>query len=333
MEIEEYIAFRLINKNSGYYVHSDDEGKGSIRLYNEINDKCQLFYFEKINNGIRIRNLNSGYFIHCDDNGKGNLRQYYELNNICQLFELQNDKFINKNSKYYIHGDNDGKGNLRMYNISNDICQRFNLIYHNFDKIDTSIKKYINNTQELDNYLVDLDNPNRYCGINNKNWTDISNNKNRMKPIFAYLKYVEKKLVPGGMEQTYEFKKIKGTVKTWSISVNITQSVEASIGFAQSNTSISLGFDYSKQISEQTEETWTQKVTGPVTYYVYQPVIVFALDQPNGYNSNSFGTKLFHLTRNNPFTSTTNIQGVESNEADYIIAKNKEKWTISSIIL
>jgi hypothetical protein len=333
MELKEYIPFRLISKNSGYYVHSDDEGKGNIRLYNEINDKCQLFYFEKINNSFKIKNLNSGYFIHCDDDGKGNVRQYYVNNNICQLFKLQNDKIINDNSNYYMHADDEGKGNLRMYNKSHDICQKFNLIYHNYDQINTSINKFIINTQELDNYLVDLENPNTYCGINNKNWLDINNERYKMKPIFAYLKYIEKKLVPSGMEQTYTFKKIKGSVKTWSISINITQSIEASIGPVQSNTSISLGFDYSKQISEQTEETWEQKVKGPVTFYVYQPVIVFALDQPNCYSDKPFGTKLFHLTRNNPFTINTNVQCLESSEVDYIIAKNKDKWSISSILL
>lgn len=333
MEVKEYIPFRIINKNSGYYVHSDDEGKKNIRMYNEINDKCQLFYFEKISNNLKIRNLNSGYFIHCDDDGKGNVRQYYESNSVCQLFELKNDKFININSKYYIHADNDGRANLRMYNFQNNICQDFNLIYHNYDSFETSINKFVNNTQELDNYLVDLYNPNRYCGINNKNWTEISNNKNRMKPIFAYLKYIEKKLIPEGTIEKYIFKKIKGTVKTWSISVNITQSVEASIGFVQSNTSISLGFDYSNQISETVEQTWEKTVTGPVTYYVYQPVVVYALDQPVGYDNNPFGTKLLHVTRDNPFTSTVNMLAVEPNEAEYIISKNKNKWDISSIIL
>lgn len=151
MEVKEYIPFRIINKNSGYYVHSDDEGKKNIRMYNEINDKCQLFYFEKISNNLKIRNLNSGYFIHCDDDGKGNVRQYYESNSVCQLFELKNDKFININSKYYIHADNDGRANLRMYNFQNNICQDFNLIYHNYDSFETSINKFVNNTQELDN--------------------------------------------------------------------------------------------------------------------------------------------------------------------------------------
>lgn len=333
MEIKEYIPFRIINKNSGYYVHANDEGKSGLRMFNVINDKCQLFYFEKVNDNFRIRNLNTGYFVHGDNDGTQFLRQFYALNNICQLFESQNDKFINKNSKEYMHADNDGRGNIRFHNVPNDTCQRFNLIYHNYDNFNTSINKFINNTQELDNHLIDLYKPNRYCGINDKNWTDINNNNNRMKPIFAYLKYIEKKVIPEGTEREHEFKKIKGTVKTWTISVNITHSVGVNIGYAQSNTSISLGFDYSQQISETIEESWKDKVTGPATYYVYQPVIVFALDQPNGYNDNPFGTKLFHLTRNNPFTTTVNIQGVEPLEAEFIISKNKNKWNISSIIL
>lgn len=333
MELKEYIPFRIINKHSGEYVHADDEGKGKLRLHNVFNDKCQLFYFEKVNNNFRIRNLNSGYFIHGDNDGRGILRQFYVKNDVCQLFELQNDKFINKHSKEYMHADNDGRGDLRLHNISNDVCQRFYLEYHNHDIFESSINKFINNTQELDNYLVDMYNPNRYCGIKDKNWTDINNNQNKIKPIFAYLNYIETYSIPEGTQEEYTFEKIKGTVKTWSISVNITHSVGANIGFAQSNTSISLGFDYSSQISETIRQSWVKTVTGPVTYYVYQPVIVFALDQPNGYNDNPFGTKLFHVTRDKPFTTTTNIQGVEPNEAEYVIYKNKHTWNISSIIL
>lgn len=333
MSVEEYIPFRLINKNSKYYIHSDDNGKGNIRLYNEINDKCQLYYFEKINNNLIIRNLNSGYFIHCDNNGKGNVRQYYAFNKICQTFEFKNNKIINDNSKYYMHADDNGKSNLRMYNYSNDICQSFDLIYQdNFNKTNVIINKFVNNTQELDSYLTNLNNPNIFCGINNKNWVGISNG-NQMKPIFAYLKYIQTHSVPNGMQQSYTFKKIKGSVKSWKVSVMVTQSIGANIGNVQSYTSISLGFEYNKELSEQTEESWTQTVTGPITYYVFQPVIVYALNQNKGSDDNPFGTRLLHLTKDNAFITKKQIKGLEPNEADYIIIKNKQKWDIESIIL
>jgi hypothetical protein len=333
METKEYIPFRIINKHSKEYVHADNDGRGDLRLHNVINDNCQLFYLENVSNNFRIRNLNSGYFVHGDKEGTQFLRQFYVKNDVCQLFELQNDKFINKHSKEYMHADKDGRGDLRFHNVSNDICQRFYLEYHNYNDFNTSINKFVNNTQELDNHLIDLYKPNRICGINNKNWIDISNNNNRMKPIFAYLKYIEKKVIPEGTEREHEFKKIKGTVKTWSISVNITTSIGASFKFVEASTSISLGYDYSQQISESIEETWRDKVTGPATYYVYQPVIVFALDQPNGYNYNPFGTNLIHLAGNNPFTTTVDMKAVVPEEAEYIIAKNKHIWNITSIIL
>ncbi|CAG8670010.1 10243_t:CDS:1, partial [Ambispora leptoticha] len=321
--IENYRPFRLININSGYFVHSDDEGRGNIRMLNSPNSKCQLFYAEpQDGSGYTLRNLNSGYYVHCDDEGRSNVRQLFSSNDKCQVFYFNNEgRFISRNSGYYIHADDEGRANLRMLRDLNNKCQVFRIEYDSeYPSLDdVTIKSFIKNTQELDDYLINQDTDNRYCGIKDKNWTYLDDGNIRMKPIFSYLKYINKTIIPEKFEQEHTFEKIKGTVKTWNVSVKITQSISANIGVVESNTSIELGFSYTSQISEQTREEWKQKVTGPVTYWTFQPVIVFALQAIKGSSENPAGTKLIHLTKDSPFLVTKYKKGVDPREADIIV--------------
>lgn len=64
--------FRLINENSGYYVHKDatpsnniSNVRSNVRMYDKLNDSCQLFYFKKVNEeSFRIVHKETGHFIH-----------------------------------------------------------------------------------------------------------------------------------------------------------------------------------------------------------------------------------------------------------------------------
>lgn len=185
-----------------------------------------------------------------------------------------------------------------------------------FANLNTSISKLCNTTQQIDHELVSQ-NPNIHCGISDKKWIYIGGGY-KIKPIFAYLRYIQTKTIPEKVETTYEFTKEKGIERSWGISLEISQKISAKFEICESETEIKLGFNYSEKITEKTTEIWTEKVTGPATFYIYQPCVVYSV-----FNEKPYETKLIHLFRNSPFTTTKYLELITSNQAEWIIAKNK----------
>lgn len=189
--------------------------------------------------------------------------------------------------------------------------------------IPTTINIVCCNNQEIEENLISL-NPKPYCRISDKKWTYIED-KMKMKPIFAYLKYIGKNSIPDGVEQTHTFEKQKGIVKSWSINVGIRQKISANFLAVESETEISLGFNYGKKISEVTTETWQERVTGPAEFVVFQPVIIFAVHQES-----PKGTKLMHILKDSPLTLNQTgkqpLKAVTSNQAEWIVSKNRSQW-------
>lgn len=195
-----------------------------------------------------------------------------------------------------------------------------------FINLNTAISKICNTTQQIDNHLISQ-NPNIYCGISNKKWIDIGGGY-KIKPIFAYLRYIDKKTVPDKTERKYTFTKEKGIERSWGISVEISQKISAGFKLVESETEIKLGFNYNETLTEKTTETWEDVVRGPADFTVYQPCVVYAI-----FNENPYETRLIHLLRNNPFTTTSNVEVLTSSQVEWIITKNKNIWEIDALCI
>lgn len=97
-----------------------------------------------------------------------------------------------------------------------------------------------------------------------------------IKPIAAFLAYVDKKSVPKGVTSSYTITKKVGFQQEFGRTVEIEVSVSKGILGCDASLSVTTGFQYKSTITNETTESWTDTVTGPATYWVYQPVIVYA---------------------------------------------------------
>lgn len=188
--------------------------------------------------------------------------------------------------------------------------------------IPTTIDTFCSNDQQIEENLVSL-NPKLYCGISDKNPTLIDGGI-KMKPVFAYLKFIEKRIIPEGVEQTHTFTKEKGIVKSWEVSVEIKEKISAKFFTLESETEISFGYNYGHELSEVTTETWEEKATGPAEFVVYQPVVIFAVHQES-----PTGTKLMHIAKNSPFTLNEKdhkLEAITPTQAEWIVSKNRSRW-------
>ena len=131
--------FRMKNRHTGFFMHSDHEGWGNLRFHGVKCNPCQVFKAESVNlngkDGFRFINLNSGYFIHADNQGanKANITLQPHKNDYCQVFKIipvsdgsNTFRLQNISSGTHIHGDNNGTGNIRcIQGNSYDMCQIF----------------------------------------------------------------------------------------------------------------------------------------------------------------------------------------------------------------
>jgi hypothetical protein len=133
---------------------------------------------------------------------------------------------------------------------------------------------------EIDNYLKSLtplqgvwvDGRTAYGNfyITDQNWGTYT------RPIFAYLRYVDRYPVAGGQTITHTFTKRAGFTYSFTASISTTTSVGASIDIVNVSSEISTGFSATKAWSHETEESWSTSLQGPATFYCYQIVLVYA---------------------------------------------------------
>lgn len=133
---------------------------------------------------------------------------------------------------------------------------------------------------EIDNYLNSL-NPLPACWvegdtvygdvyIGDQNWGTYT------RPIFAYLRYVDRYPVPSGSTVQHTFTKTRGFTYSFTESINMKYSVSANIDIVNASSEIDVGFSASQAWSEGTSETWSASLKGPATFYAYQIVLVYA---------------------------------------------------------
>lgn len=96
-----------------------------------------------------------------------------------------------------------------------------------------------------------------------------------IKPIAGYLSYIGFKTIPCGTTITEKFEKKKGYKIGYSVSLEIQASIGANFKYCETSLSITTGFEYEEEISVEEVVIFEQTVTGPVTYLIYQPVILY----------------------------------------------------------
>lgn len=318
----------------GTYVMAD-LNKYNIRQINTNNpDTWEIFRIIDLGNNEIAFKCKNGKYISAYDNSKN-----YGLGLLGNVDGWEKFKIVKKDNKWNIYSPHhkkywssyDNKEDIRAsVNTAND-WELFEIkIITNIDELidlNTNIKYMFPTTQKIDTHLIGQ-NPNIYCGITNKNWYRIDSIY-KIKPIFAYLRYIDVQTIPDGTVREYTFIKEKGIERSWGVSVEISQKISGVFSSFESSTEIKLKFDYNEKITEKTIEQWKDTVTGPKDYYVYQPAVIYAIHN----NNNPYETRLLHLLKNTPFTTTNNINVLTSNQAEWIIAKNKEKWELEALCL
>jgi len=99
-----------------------------------------------------------------------------------------------------------------------------------------------------------------------------------IRPVYCFMQYIGKNYVPGGVSQSHTFTKRRGFTQSITVSASLSQEVSAGVeGIASSKTTVTLGFSSTTAFSEETEESWTQTVTGPASFWTYQPVVLYVL--------------------------------------------------------
>ncbi|MCY1042307.1 hypothetical protein OV208_13360 [Corallococcus sp. bb12-1] len=95
------------------------------------------------------------------------------------------------------------------------------------------------------------------------------------KPIGALLEYISQRYIPDGTSSSHTFEKKKGYSSETSVSTEVKASVGVNILGCDASMEVTTGFTYTQGISSETTESWTDTVTGPATFYVYQAVLVY----------------------------------------------------------
>jgi hypothetical protein len=166
------------------------------------------------------------------------------------------------------------------------------------------------------------------------------------KPIAGYIKYLNKKYLPEGTTQSYEFTKRKGYTKEFSVSVEVKASVGANIMGCDTSLEITTGFSYTNTINSEIEEKWTTTVTGGKDYWTYQSVILYVSRIENNYDTKSYlnaqgidfkekGNYLYYPTsvyKNSPQVLDVDIDPIDYEKLKtYLFNKGVEKWNNTKI--
>ena len=133
---------------------------------------------------------------------------------------------------------------------------------------------------EIDNYLNALT-PHQACWINgdtvngdiyigDQNWGTYT------RPIFAYLDYTGRKVVPENYEIEYTFTQKRGFSYSFTQEVKVSYSVGANIEIVNLSSNIEVGFSATQTWSQETEQSWKTTMKGPATFYCYQIHVVYA---------------------------------------------------------
>jgi len=158
------------------------------------------------------------------------------------------------------------------------------------------------------------------------------------KPVGAYMVYLKKEYIPGGISEKHSFTKKKGYTSSYTASIEVKASVGFNVFGCEASLEVTTGFTYGTTINEETEETWERTVTGPAEFWTYQPVLVFATqikDTPDirSYLQRDYFSKngkLYFFTpifRNSPTVTNTAVNPLDYKEfTNYLMNEGFSKW-------
>ncbi|NET77312.1 MAG: hypothetical protein F6K60_15285 [Okeania sp. SIO1F9] len=95
------------------------------------------------------------------------------------------------------------------------------------------------------------------------------------KPIGAYLKYLNFYRIPEGIEQERVFTKKKGYRLGAEYSLEISATLGANIKAIEASGTVTHSFTFTAEMEVEQEESFTEKITGPINLRVYQPVLLY----------------------------------------------------------
>lgn len=111
----------------------------------------------------------------------------------------------------------------------------------------------------------------------------------KVRPVFTYLQYLRSIHLPAGLSKTTSISKTVGESTTTTVEESISDTIKASAGIVEDETSfsLSLGFSQTWESSRTTEDSFT--LTGPTSIYFYQPVTVIVHQQTGPFPSPFLG--------------------------------------------
>jgi len=107
-------------------------------------------------------------------------------------------------------------------------------------------------------------------------WQKFSKDKiaGQIKPIAAYMNYIDSLTLAGKLEKTIEKK--KGFSQKFTASLEIKAGVSAGIFGCEASLEVTTGFSYEQEIKTEVTETWKETLEAG-SYCVYQNCILYAV--------------------------------------------------------
>ncbi|KAF2076122.1 hypothetical protein CYY_002584 [Polysphondylium violaceum] len=148
---------------------------------------------------------------------------------------------------------------------------------------DPAKSRTCNSNFEIDE-AIKLKSPPDSMVMVNAPWTEMAGEVPfKVKPICAYMNYINSLTVPGTIEKTLEKK--NGYSSRFQTSVEIKAGVSAGIFGCNASLEVSTGFTYEETITSETTETW-REILESGSYVIYQNCVLYAywVQQPGGIN-------------------------------------------------
>ncbi|KAF2070455.1 hypothetical protein CYY_008220 [Polysphondylium violaceum] len=144
-------------------------------------------------------------------------------------------------------------------------------------KFDPSKAALVTSNFEIDRQIKLKNPPDSLVMINSKylNFKFLENPKNEMKPIAAFMIYLNSLTIPGTISKTISLK--KGFTSHFKASVEIKASVSAGIeGICDVGLEVTTGFEYDQTMETEETVTTTETLTEG-QYCVYQNALLYAI--------------------------------------------------------
>ncbi|KXS09970.1 hypothetical protein M427DRAFT_63206 [Gonapodya prolifera JEL478] len=96
-----------------------------------------------------------------------------------------------------------------------------------------------------------------------------------IKPVAAYQTYIEMKHVPSNVGSKVSFTQRKGVTKTTTLSTDVRASVGVNIKGCEVSLEVGIGYSVGTELKVEEETSVEVTITGPITLYTYQTVLVY----------------------------------------------------------